>query len=94
MKKDNFIWWVLGGVGAVALWYYYQNNKKKSVTTKELVVDVLQEEQDKYSTPFKAEYNIIMPADLVSKRVKERAAVLTAGRYEIQPDKVQAPLFI
>jgi hypothetical protein len=35
-----------------------------------------------------------MPADLVSKRVKEKAAVLTAGRYEIQPDKVQAPLFI
>jgi len=94
MKKDNFIWWVLGGFGAVALWYYYQNNKKKSVSTKELVVDVLQEEQDKYSTPFKAEYNIIMPADLVSKRVKEKAAVLTAGRYEIQPDKVQAPLFI
>ena len=93
MKKDNFVWWVLGGVGAVALWYYY-NNKKKSVTNQDLVVDVLKEEQDKYSTPFKAEYNIVMPADLVSKRVKEKGEQLRAGRFEIQPDKVQAPLFI
>jgi len=93
MKKDNFIWWVLGGVGAVALWYYYQNNKKK-VTTQDLIVDVLKEEQDKYSTPFKAEYNIVMPSDLVSKRVREKGEQLRAGRFEIQPDKVQAPLFI
>ena len=27
MKKDNFIWWALGGIGALALWYHYQNNK-------------------------------------------------------------------
>ena len=94
MKKDNFIWWVLGGVGAVALWYYYQNNKKKSVNTQDLVVDVLNEEQDKYSTPFLVDYNIIMPSDLVSKRVREKAEQLRAGRFAIQPDKVQAPLFI
>lgn len=92
MKKDNFIYWVLGGIGAVALLYYY-NNKKK-VTTQDLVVDVIKEEQDKYSTPFKAEYNIIMPSDLISKRVREKGEELRAGRFEIQPDKVQAPLFI
>jgi len=94
MKKDNFIWWALGGVGALALWYYYQNNKKKSVTTNDLIVDVLKEEQDKYSNPFQAEYNIVMPSDLVAKKVKERADMLTAGRYEIQPQRVQAPLYI
>ena len=94
MKKDNFIYWVLGGIGAIALWYYYNNNKMKSVTTQDLIVDVLKEEEDKYSTPFKAEYNIIMPADLVSKRVREKGEQLRAGRFEIQPDKVQAPLFI
>lgn len=95
MKKDNFIWWVLGGVAAATLWYYYKNNKNnKSVTTEDLIVDVLQEEQDKYSTPFQAEYKIVMPSDLVSQRVKEKAAILTAGRYEIQPQRVEAPLYI
>jgi hypothetical protein len=94
MKKDNFIWWALGGVGALALWYYYQNNKKKSVTTQDLVVDVLNEEQDKYSTPFQVDYNIIMPSDLISKRVREKGEQLRAGRFAIQPDKVQAPLYI
>jgi len=94
MKKDNFIYWVLGGIGAVALFYYYNNNKKKSVTTQDLMVDVLKEEQDKYSTPFKAEYNIVMPADLVSKRVREKGEQLRAGRFAIQPDKVQAPLYL
>lgn len=92
MKKDNLIWWVLGGVGALSIWYYY-NNKKK-VTTQDLIVDVIKEEENKYSTPFKAQYNIIMPADLVSKRVKEKADELTAGRYEIQPQRVEAPLYI
>jgi hypothetical protein len=94
MKKDNFIYWVLGGVGAVALWYYYNSNKKKSVSTQDLIVDVLKEEEDKYSTPFIVEYNIVMPADLVSTRVREKGEQLRAGRFEIQPDKVQAPLFI
>lgn len=94
MKKDNFIWWVLGGVGAVALWYYYQNNKKKSVTTQDLVVDVIKEEQDKYSTPFQAEYKIVMPSDMVSAKVRAKAEALRAGRFAIQPEKVQAPLFI
>ena len=95
MKKDNFIWWVLGGVGAVAIWYYYKNNNnKKSVTTQDLVVDVLQEEQDKYSTPFQAEYKIVMPSDMVSAKVKAKAEALRAGRFAIQPKKVQAPLYI
>jgi hypothetical protein len=94
MKKDNFIWWVLGGVGAVALWYYYKNNSKKTITQGDVVAAVIQEENDKNSTPFKAEYNIVMPSDLVSKRVKEKAAVLTAGRFEIQPERVQPPLYM
>lgn len=94
MKKDNFIWWVLGGVGAVALWYYYKNNSKKTITQGDVVSAVIQEENDKYSTPFQAEYKIVMPSDLVSKRVKEKAAELTAGRYEIQPQRVEAPLYI
>lgn len=94
MKKDNFIWWVLGGVGAVALYYYYQNNKKTSVTTQDLVVDVLKEEQDKYSTPFQAEYKIVMPSDMVSAKVKAKAEALRAGRFAIQPEKVQAPLYM
>ncbi len=94
MKKDNFIWLVLGGVGAIALYYYYQNNKKKSVSTQDLVVDVLQEEQDKYSTPFQAEYKIIMPSDMISAKVRAKAEELRAGRFAIQPEKVQAPLYI
>lgn len=94
MKKDNFIWWALGGIGALALYYHYQNNKTKSVSTQDLVVDVIKEEQNKYSTPFLVDYNIIMPSDLVSKRVREKGEQLRAGRFAIQPDKVQAPLFI
>lgn len=94
MKKDNFIWWALGGIGALALYYHYKNNKTKSVSMQDLVVDVINEEQDKYSTPFQAEYNIVMPSDLVSKRVREKGEQLRAGRFAIQPDKVQAPLYL
>jgi hypothetical protein len=35
-----------------------------------------------------------LPADLISKRLREKAAQLKEGRFAIQPEKVKAPLFI
>ena len=96
MKKDNFITYVLLGVGALGVWYYFKNrkNKIKPVTQGELVTAVIKEEEDKYSTPFVNEYRIVMPSDLISKRVREKSAKLTAGRYAIQEEKIQNPLYL
>ena len=35
-----------------------------------------------------------MPSDLIKKRVREKGEQLRAGRFAIQPDKVQAPLYL
>lgn len=95
MKKDNILLYVLLGAGALGLWYYYKNrNKKRAVTITDITNEVAKEEAIKFPEPFLADYNIVMPSDLVSKRVQEKAAVLTQGRYEIQNDKIQDPLFI
>ena len=92
MKKDNTIWWILGGLGALTLWYYY---KKPNVSTQtKLVTDVLTEEEAKYSDALLKEYNIVMPSDQVNAKVKAKGKELTSGRYALQPQKMNPPLFI
>jgi hypothetical protein len=96
MKKDNFITYVLLGVGALGILYYFKNRKKrvKPITQGELVTAVIKEEEDKYSTPFVNEYKIVMPSDVISKRVREKSAKLRAGRFAIQEEKIQNPLYL
>jgi len=96
MKNDNYINYVLIGLGVVGVLYYLNSRKKRTipVTEEQLVVAVQKEEEDKYSTPFVKDYKIVMPSDLISRRVREKGEQLRAARFAIQPDKVQAPLFI
>jgi hypothetical protein len=92
MNKDNAIWWVLGGLGVIALLYHY---KKPKVTTQtKLVADVLTEEEAKYSNALLREYNIVMPADKVSAKVRAKGEELRQGRYALQPQRINPPLFI
>jgi len=96
MKNDNYINYVLFGLGVVGVLYYLNSRKKRTipVTEEQLVVAVQKEEEDKYSVPFREDYKIVMPSDLISKRLKEKAAQLKEGRFAIQPDRVQKPLYI
>ena len=92
MHKENTIWWILGGLGIVALLYHY---KKPKVTTQtKLVTDVLTEEEAKYSNALLRDYNIVMAADQVSAKVKAKGEELRKGRYSLQPQKMNPPLFI
>ena len=96
MKNDNYINYVLVGLGVIGVWYYLKNrnNKPTPVTKEQIITAVVKEEEDKYSTPFVNEYKIVMPSDLISKRVREKSAKLRAGRFAIQPERVQDPLYI
>lgn len=96
MKKDNLITYIVLGASALGLWYYFKTRSKKArpITEGELVAAVIKEEEDKYSTPFVNEYKIVMPSDLISKRVREKSAELRAGRFEIQEERVQQPLYL
>lgn len=96
MKNDNYINYVLLGLGVIGVWYYLKNRNSKNtpITEEQIVASVVKEEENKYSTPFVNEYKIIMPSDLISKRVREKAAELRAGRFAIQPERVQEPLYI
>ncbi len=96
MKNDNYINYVLVGLGVIGVIYFLNSRKKRAipVTEEQLIAAVEKEEEDKYSTPFVQDYKIVLPADLISKRLREKAAELKAGRFAIQPDKVKAPLFL
>lgn len=96
MKNDNYINYVLLGLGVIGILYYLKNrnNKPAPITEEEIVAEVIKEEEDKYSTPFKADYKIVMPSDLISRRVREKSEQLRAGRFAIQSQRVKQPLSI
>ena len=94
MNKNNTIWWVLGGLGALVLWNYYKNKNATTTTKAKLVTDVLTEEEAKYSDALLKEYNIVMPVDQVSAKVKAKGEELRKGRYALQPQRMNPPLFI
>ena len=73
MKNDNYINYVLIGLGVVGVLYYLNSRKKRAipVTEEQLVAVVQKEEEDKYRTPFVKDYKIVMPSDLISRRVRE-----------------------
>ena len=94
MKKDNLIWWIIGGIGAYALYYYYQKNKLKTTETN-VLAEVLSEEEQKYDRgSLLAQYNIVLPADMVSKKVKAKGEQLRQGRFAIQPQRINPPVLI
>jgi hypothetical protein len=95
MKKDNFVWWIVGGIAAYALYRYYKNKNVVKVNASiNLVEEVLDEEEIKYPEPFLAQYNVVLPADMVSKRVKAKGEELRSGRYAIQAQRINEPVYI
>lgn len=92
MKKDNLIWWVIGGIGAYALYRYYQNKAKKPLDDSKVVDIVVAEEADKYPEQMLSQYNILLPVDMVSKKVKAKGEELRAGRYALQPQRIKNPV--
>jgi hypothetical protein len=92
MKKDNLIWWVVGGIAAYALYRYYKNKKDIKVIDADIMSEVVNEEEDKYPNSLLAQYNIILPVDMVSKKVKAKAEELRAGRFALQPQRINKPV--
>lgn len=94
----NFLLGFGAGILGVYLWNQYRKKAIKptsEMTIKDAVAiakDVVAEESGKFSDAVKEQYNIIMPSDLVSKRVKKKAAKLTEGRFAIQEDKIKEPV--
>lgn len=94
MKKDNLIWWIVGGIGAFALYRYYRKNNLKKAEVN-LLDEVLKEEEMAYDRgSFLARYNVVLPADMVSKKVKAKGEELRQGRFAIQPQRINAPVYI
>lgn len=94
MKYGQFILGLLAGATVMHILHKkgYMSNKPK--TTTEMIVDIKEEEKAKYPDPIKKKYDIVMPSDLVSKKVRQRAKDLTRGRYEVDLNKVKEPVSI
>jgi hypothetical protein len=92
MKKDNLIWWIVGGIAAYALYRYYKNKNEVQMNEANIMAEVVNEEENKYPNSLLAQYNIILPVDMVSKKVKAKGEELRAGRFALQPQRIKNPV--
>ena len=86
-------------IGVVAYHFWQQSQKQKTVenTISDTLValkEVVDEESTKFSKALKKEYDIIMPSDMVSKKVRNKAKELTRGRYSVSVQDVKPPVSI
>ena len=96
--KGNFLLGV--GVGILAAYLWKQMSKKagkqpEKLTIEEAVTlaqDVVKDESNKFGSALKKEYDIVMPSDQVSKKVRMRSKELTEGRYAVKVDNIQKPV--
>jgi hypothetical protein len=98
MKLFDF----LVGFGAGLIVYHLSNKRVGVVNPEALAVEtkavalgqVLNETVNSYGDALRQDYDIVMPSDQISKKVKARARQLTNGRYSMDLEKQQAPTSI
>lgn len=86
----------IGGIAA-HIWHrkdWNTNSKKDEVKITEVANDVIQEESSKFSNVLKKQYDIVMPSDQISKKVRKKAEELTKGRRAIFANRVKKPVEI
>jgi len=98
MKSANFILGIAVGIGLVYLWKLTQKLKGENPNAMnvegvaQITEDVVTQESGKFGQALKAEYDIIMPSDQISKKVRQKAKELTKGRYAIKEDTLKPSL--
>lgn len=98
MKNGNFLLGLAVGVGLVYLWKLTQKVKGDNpnamgvMEVGEVTKDVVTSEAGKFGQALKAEYDIVMPSDQISKKVRQKAKELTRGRYAIKENNINPPV--
>jgi hypothetical protein len=95
MKIGDFL---LGAGAGFLLYHVYRKSSERagskplSIEEKaRIAAEVINDESQKYSDILKQQYDIIMPSDQVSKKVREKANEITRSRYEINLQKIKEP---
>jgi len=94
MKLFDF----LVGFGAGLIVYHLSNKRVGVVNPEALAVEtkavalgqVLNETVNSYGDALRQDYDIVMPSDQISKKVKARARQLTNGRFSMDLEKQEA----
>lgn len=92
MKYGQFIAGLIVGYGLYYLWA--KSNAKKPETITETIAQVKEEEMKNYSEPLKKKFDIVLTPNKYSKKVLEKKAQLTRGRYEVDLNKIKQPVSI
>ena len=87
MKTEN--WILLIGASAILGWYYYNRGKAKNTAVSNAQTPPRSSESDVVPRKdMRREFRIVMPSDLISTRVRQKAKELTNSRYAVDTAKL------
>ena len=76
------------------MWSQAKAGNPPKISIQDLATDVKAEEGEKYKNVMERQYKIVMPSDMINKKVREKADRLTAGRYSVDILNQKAPVQI
>jgi hypothetical protein len=86
MKTEN--WILLIGASAILGWYYYNKGKGKTNQVSNTQVPMSPEPDVVPRKDMRREFRIVMPSDLISTSVRQKAQQLTNRRYAVDTAKL------
>lgn len=90
----DFIIGALAGAIAYHLWQQARQGNPPSISIEDLSTDVKAEEGAKYENVMNRNYKIVMPSDMINKKVREKADEITAKRYSVDVLNQKTPVQI
>jgi hypothetical protein len=98
MKLVDFLF---GAAVGVVAYHIYSKSRQRAGKTPltlqekvQIASDVIEQESQKYSDVLKKQYDIIMPSDQISKKVRQKGNEFTQRRREIDLNMIKEPVSI
>lgn len=97
----NFLLGMAAGVVAAAIYRSYTQKvktaEKKPLTAEEkiaVVKEAVTDEANKYGAALRKQFTILLPSDLINKKVAEKGKEFTQRRYELREETIKPPVVL
>ena len=93
-KNEKVIAGILVGGAVIGIYMHYQKMKrdKAKVSTTKVIEKSISAEKEKITPAFNQDYDIFFSTAKQLPQVKAKSRELTASRYAIKPQNIQAPV--
>lgn len=98
---NKFLLGLAAGIAATYIYRSYTERvktlEKKPATIEEKVAavkEVVADEADKYGAALRKQFSILLPSDLINRKVAEKGQAFTDRRFELREETIKQPVVL